>query len=186
MSPHVLGVDPSLTATGLAAFGPGRCWTATLGSTGKRTDTLASRDARLSRITDAVADHVTDDTALAVIEGPALASTNGSLLDRYGLWWRIVHRILGRDVPVYVCPPTVLKKWATGKGNADKIAVALAVARLWPAVELADDNQADALGLAAMGAQQLGLALPGGVLPAYRRDALARLGWPEPAGLGQP
>jgi Holliday junction resolvasome RuvABC endonuclease subunit len=38
-----------------------------------------------------------------------------------------------------------LKKWTTGKGNADKRAMVAAVARRWKAVE--DDNEADAIAL---------------------------------------
>lgn len=175
----VLGIDPSLTGTGIAVVGPSRCYTATVKTSGTRTDTLTARDGRLARIADRVADFTTSTIGLAVIEGPAMASHTGNLLDRYGLWWRIVHRLHQRDIPVAVCPPTTLKKWATGKGNADKIAVALGIARLWPAASPADDNQADALGLATMGAQFHGLALPCGQPLARHLDSLSGVAWPH-------
>ena len=44
---------------------------------------------------------------------------------------------------------STVKKWATGKGNADKEAMKAAAARLWPGVKIIDDNQADALCLGA-------------------------------------
>lgn len=44
---------------------------------------------------------------------------------------------------------STVKKWAAGKGNADKEAMQAAAARLWPGVVLEDDNQADALCLGA-------------------------------------
>lgn len=179
MTPQfVLGVDPSLTGTGLAVVGPGRCVTATIGSKGSRDDSLTARDGRLSALADRVTDYATPDTVLAVIEGPAMGSRVGSTLDRHGLWWRIVHRLHQRDIPVAVCPPTVAKKWAAGKGTADKIGVALAVARLWPAAEPADDNQCDALALATMGGQWLDLSLPCGRPLARHLGALSGVAWP--------
>lgn len=176
---HVLGIDPSLTGTGLAVVGPSRCYTATVKSKGTREDSLYARDARLAGVADRVADFLTPDTALAVIEGPAMGSRVGSTLDRYGLWWRIVHRLHGRGVPVAVCPPTTRAKWSAGKGNADKIAVALGVARVWPAAELGDNNQSDALAMATMGGQWLALNLPCGQPLARHLDALSGVAWPD-------
>lgn len=149
----VVGVDPSLTATGIAGAGHALCWAITHPSKGHNADTLAERDKRLARITDTVAEHASG-ARLVVIEGPALSRGAGSSTwDRAGLWWRIVHRLHAAEIPVAVCPPSTRCKWATGRGNADKAAVAVAVARMWPAATLDDDNQADALALATMGMQ---------------------------------
>jgi Holliday junction resolvasome RuvABC endonuclease subunit len=41
--------------------------------------------------------------------------------------------------------PSTLKKWTTGKGNADKAAMMAAVAERWKAVT--DDNESDAIAL---------------------------------------
>lgn len=57
--------------------------------------------------------------------------------------------------------PSVLKKWATGKGNADKAAMVRAARSRLPedcgagGIDLKDDNEADALLLALYGAQEL-------------------------------
>ena len=175
---HVLGVDPSLTATGLAVVGPGMCITTTVGTKGKRADSLTDRDRRLAHLTERVADFITPAVRLAVIEGPARV-TVGSTLDRYGLWWRLVHRLHSRDIPVAVCAPATRAKWAAGTGRADKAAVAAHLARMWQAVELADDNQSDALALATMGAQYLGLNLACGQPLARHLDTLPAVKWPD-------
>ena len=175
---HVLGVDPSLTGTGLALVGPGTCVTTTVGTKGKRADSLADRDRRLAHVAGRLADFLTPAVRLAVIEGPARV-TVGSTLDRYGLWWRLVHRLHSRDIPVAVCAPATRAKWSAGTGRADKAAVAVHVARMWQAVELADDNQADALCLATMGAQYLGIPLPCGEPLARHLDTLPAVAWPD-------
>jgi crossover junction endodeoxyribonuclease RuvC len=176
MSPlRVIGIDPSLTATGLATITNGQAHTHTITSTGKKTDTLTDRDTRLAHIVEEITSNL-GWCDLVVIEGPAIARNTGSTWDRAGLWWRIVHRLHGRDIPVAICPPTVRAKWAAGRGNADKAAVAVAVARLWPAVELDDDNQADALALATIGAQHVGATT---ITLQRHRDALNSVAWPS-------
>ena len=47
-------------------------------------------------------------------------------------------------------PPTTLKKWTTGSGKSDKSLMIREVTRRW-GVEVADDNQADAVALAEFG-----------------------------------
>jgi hypothetical protein len=78
---------------------------------------------------------------------------------------------------VAVAPPTVVKKWAAGKGSADKAAVAAGVTRLWPDVEPGNDNEFDALAMATMGAQRLGLTVPS---RAHHAACLEKVEWPEP------
>lgn len=181
---RVLGIDPSLTSTGVAVIYDGSARvpgvdaiTAVFKTTGKRADPIATMDARIGRIADFVMDFATVD--LAVIEGPSLGSHGGSPWDRAGLWWRIVHRLLAADVPVAVCPPKVRCKWATGVGGgpkASKPMVAVAVARLWPHVDADSDDEWDALGMASIGAQRLGLPVPS---RAHHAAQLESVAWPE-------
>lgn len=108
-----------------------------------------------------------------------MGSHGGSPWDRAGLWWRIVHRLLGADIPVAVCPPTVRAKWATGVGGgpkATKALVAVAVARLWPDVDAASDDEWDALAMASLGAQHLGLDVP---TRAHHSACRASVAWPD-------
>lgn len=172
---RIVGIDPSLAATGVASIGS-RVDIDTF-ATKPTGETFDDRDQRMQLISDMVACYVLLDRRadLVVIEGPALGKASPHTWDRAGLWWRIVHRL--RGVPVAVCPPTVRAKWATGKGNAGKAAVVASVARMWPDVPLEDDNAADALALATMGAQRLGMATPS--LLARHADALNAVAWPE-------
>jgi Holliday junction resolvasome RuvABC endonuclease subunit len=174
----VLGIDMSLTGTGLAAVTSDGGFTVTTeGSTGKRGDTLADRDRRLADLARRIGLFVEnwDDYTLAVIEGPAIMAKGGSNWDRAGLWWLTVYTALD-PARTAVAAPTTVKKWAAGKGSADKAAVAGGVTRLWPEFECGSDNEADALALASMGAQRLGWRL----FPkrAHHSDALLKVEWP--------
>lgn len=182
---HVVGIDPSLTDTGVAelVLRPDDSWDVYrwhFPSKGTRRDSLDARGARLGRISANVMSW-SADADLVVIEGPAYASTVGSILDRYGLWWRIVNRLLLADKPVAVCPPTVLKKFVTGNGAAKKSAVIAEVNAMWsPDVPITNDNVADALGLATLGAVALQLPMPIGFDTATNLPAmLTGVEWPE-------
>lgn len=184
---RIIGLDLSLTATGVAIIDDGTAATVaqttvhTFVSKGAKDATIAQRVARLDQIERAVfgftglGDSFAD---LIVIEGPSYAqrTQTGEHL-RAGLWWRLVSFIEGECGPVAEVPPTVLKKYATGKGNAGKDEVLLAVARRFPDVEVRDNNQADALVLAAMGADHLGH--PIATMPASHRAALDAVRWHE-------
>ena len=184
----VVGIDPSLRRTGLAritidgARDP-IAETRVRPSAGTRQATLTDRAVRLAGITGYVVEYALP-CHLTVIEGPSLGSGGiGSAWDRAGLWWRIVARLLGNDTPVAVVPPQTRAKWATGSGRADKDAVREAITRLWHPYWIprhaADDNEADALTLASMGAQWLGVLPMTGPDPA----ALAGAAWPDREGI---
>ncbi|SFE55170.1 Holliday junction resolvasome RuvABC endonuclease subunit [Actinopolyspora alba] len=178
----VAAIDPSLASTGLARLttreGRWVAETSLVTSTGRRSDTLRQRHQRLRDITTDVTDYVAD-ADLVVIEGPAMASRGGSTVDRHGLWWRIVATVTDRSTPMLVVPPTSRAKFATGKGNADKAAVAAAVVRMWPEADIATSDAADALALASLGAAAADLPVPF-PLPQYRTDVLAAV-VPEPS-----
>lgn len=54
--------------------------------------------------------------------------------------------------------PSEIKKYATGKGNANKAMMVEAAREKWPELIIEDDNQADALWLLDLARQQLGVA----------------------------
>lgn len=60
-----------------------------------------------------------------------------------------------RGIPYQGFPVGAVKKTATGKGNAPKEAMLAAARRRWPAVEVTDDNQADALWIAELASGEL-------------------------------
>lgn len=180
----VAGLDLSLTATGMARVVSGesgpeiRTWT--VKSVGKRADTLEQRNTRIRRIVDDV-EAFCRGASLVVVEGPSMMSKGGSNWDRAWLWGAVVDRLLLAGRLVAVAPPTVVKKFAAGKGNADKASVAVGVSRLWDQADCANDNEWDALALATMGGQRIGLV--GMPTRAHHAAILESVSWPEPGDL---
>lgn len=170
---HIVGLDISLTATGVATT----MGTTTVPTKGRRADDLTTRHHRYRTICRAVFGLV-GAPDLAVVEGPSYHSTGGSMWDRGGLWWLIVDGLLDREIPVAIVPPTCRAKYATGKGNAGKAAVMRAVQQHLGAIP-EDDNQADALTLRAMGHDWAGQPLA--AVPSLNRTALLSCQWPEHA-----
>lgn len=173
---RVIGLDLSLTATGVASeHGLHTIRSKALG------DGLPERAARVEGIVSGVRHAVTgvspwlftDPPELVVIEAPAFSRTTGHHHDRSGLWWLVIDRLRSLDIPVVEVPPTSLKKFATGRGNADKGDVRLACYK-HAGLEVRDDNQADAYWL-----RQIGLHLlddPDRTkLPATHLAALAKI-----------
>jgi Holliday junction resolvasome RuvABC endonuclease subunit len=174
MTPRVLGIDLSLTGTGLAATEPNGIGVRTI-TTKKYGPALEDQwqrllyiDAEIHRAVDAAPD-------LVLIEGPSYGSTGTGTWDRAGLWWLVVNGFLREDIPVAVVPPALVKKYATGKGNASKAAICSTAAKRYERV-FATDDEADAFVLCAMGLDHLGHPLV--MLPQLNRDALAKVQWP--------
>jgi crossover junction endodeoxyribonuclease RuvC len=174
--PRVIGADLSLTATGMS---DGRT-TWTVRSTGHSDDTLYQRDQRLRRLRAEIVSHC-ENAQLVVVEAPSFGSQHGHAHDRSGLWWTVVRALRHRGIDVVEIPPTVVKMYATGKGNADKGAVIDATSRQFPDINTAgDSNRCDAQWLWALGAHHLTGQAPAG--PTVVRDrALGKVRWPATA-----
>lgn len=112
---------------------------------------------------------------LAVIEGYAYAAVGSALFELCELGGLIRWELFRNSVPWLVVPPATLKKYATGKGGANKVAMVIA-ARERLGYEGTDDNQADALWLRALGLDLLGE--PPCRLPVAQRNVLRNLSWP--------
>lgn len=171
---HIVGIDLSLTGTGIATVG-NSVNVLTLKSKGNANATLDERALRLHNLTlDVVTRAVFGDTV--VIEQPAYGQTGGSHHDRSGLWWLVVDALIPEvDRLIEVTPQTV-KKYATGKGNASKDEVVIAVTRRYPHIPVANNNEADALVLAAIGARLSGNPIEES-LPVANLDALEKVRW---------
>ncbi len=163
---QIVGLDLSMTATGIALAD----------GTTETIKTKATGDRRLVAITDAV-QVATAGCDMAVIEDlPTHAKSAGIT----GMVHGAVRAALIRAfVPYVLITPASVKKFATGKGNAGKPDMAVALFKR-AGIEAADDNQVDAWWLRAMGLEHYGQ--PCVQLPAVNRGALdaVRL-WPEVA-----
>lgn len=87
-------------------------------------------------------------------------------------------RLIGCNVPYALVTPATLKSFATGKGNAGKPDMAVALYKR-AGEEFADDNQVDAAWLRYAGLAHLG-ALPF-TLPDSQLDRLDKVKWPAQA-----
>ncbi len=125
-----VGLDPSLTGFGVCLIN-GRNVVATTKGT-KPADGLAGRLARIYTLLRPVVDEVDRwKPALIAIEGYAMHARNSRSVTPLVELGAIVRWELQAVADLVEVAPTTLKKFATGKGNADKIAVALAVWKRW-------------------------------------------------------
>lgn len=170
---NVVGLDLSLTATGIAT----EAGTEVLATKLKACARLAwLRDAVRARCTTSLGLVATAD--LVVIEGYSFASRNSRAHAAGELGGVIRLALHEAGVPFVEVPPSTLKKYATGHGNAGKGEVlAAAIRRL--GYEGHDDNEADALWLRQMGIDHYGLTLPSAPMPESHRVALDKVDWPE-------
>lgn len=168
---RIVGIDLSLTSTGLAE----------LDNSGSairaRVTKLAPGDKRkgherLRWLCSGI--HAAARGAdLAVVEGPAFGRPQGQH-QLGGLWWMATHVIWLAGIKTVVVPPSTLKKYATGNGGANKDTVLAAVVRRYLDVEVTGNDEADALVLAAMGADYHGWPLA--AVPQTHRAVLDK--WP--------
>lgn len=161
----VLGVDQSLTGTGLAlACRDGRVHL-------KRVDTGKLRGhERLALILGEISVRL-PGTDLVVLEDLAFGARGNSLLDLAGLQWLIRHRIWEMDVPYVLISPYQRAEYATGRAGASKDEVLAAVIRRFPDLPVSNNDEADAVVLMAMGLHHYGHPLV--PMPAYATAVLS-------------
>ncbi|MEE4540955.1 Holliday junction endonuclease [Streptomyces sp. V4-01] len=163
---NAIGLDLSMTASGVAL--PDGT-TITIKPKG-------DGDRRLLYIRDAIWQSVKGSDALIVLEDmPARLMANAA--KAIGFVHGAVRSLLLEEGFVYVpVSPATLKAYATGKGNADKTAMAIAALKRGGR-EFGDDNQCDAWWLRHAGLDRLGI--PEFTLPQAQRDRLDKVIWPE-------
>jgi crossover junction endodeoxyribonuclease RuvC len=175
----VIGIDLSLASTGVALVNGATVETFRIQSKGTKTDTVAERVTRLADITGRLTQLIPADTDLVVVEAPSLGQSRqaGEHL-RAGLWWQLAIALHVNGHQVVEVPPALLKKYATGRGNAAKDEVLAAVVRRYPQVNVNGNDISDALVLAAMGARSLGQPIETS-MPVVNLAAMDKLNWPE-------
>lgn len=182
----VVGIDPSVSATGCAVWRNGIIDVHTA-----KSDTKAIWPVRWAQIKSTIASmtglstYAADDPedVMFVIEqppakfvGPAAALPNHGLYAILIDWWWS-SRYTYVDIQ-----PTQLKKFATGKGagpGASKEGVLLAIDRTYGhLVKVHNNNEADAVSLMAMGLYWYGMPLVPD-LPTAHTERLQHIAWPE-------
>jgi Holliday junction resolvasome RuvABC endonuclease subunit len=177
----VVGIDPSLTATGISVITETDIRTARAG-TGSIDSTAVRLVRKRIRTTLAlIMQNIPVVADLFVIESPSMRSQYGLHNQRVGLYWMLVDQLLARGEVVEVTSKG-RAKYATGNGNADKKAVKTAMRAAFPGVQIPDDNVADSLALALMGSRHLGYPLDG-ALPKKHLEAMANPAWPTTKGI---
>lgn len=162
----VVGLDPSLTAAGIAVIKhpqhsdtPNAPRLVCVGASGQNGDSLPTRSIRVGDQAERILRSMPASVRLVVVEAlPPKPPLNTKLYqERAALVLRVVEFLARRRIPVVDVGVTTLKLWATGDGSADKAAVVDAMQTLWPHAAIGgNDNKSDALALATMGAQRLG------------------------------
>lgn len=186
----VIGIDASLTSLGVArlvhneqanhfsAEWTGDTWHQTSKGTDK--DSVATTCRRISYLIAGTVES-SKPCDLVVMEAliPTPARAAGKAAERAALWWGIARSFVRDGVPVIKVPPKTGKLWCTGDGGADKAVVASRLTRMWDwAGEISKEDEFDALAMASIGCQLLGLPVPF-ELTKYRVDAVAGLRLPE-------
>jgi crossover junction endodeoxyribonuclease RuvC len=174
----IIALDLSLTGTGIAR----------VNSESVRAETVKCPkllgNERLHFILDRCIRAGVPGADLFVIEGAAYGQQGGQRghHERAGLWWLVAHSLWCANIPYVVVTPSARAKYATGRGNAPKAEVmAAAIRRYGHLVEMADDNQCDAVILGAMAADHYGQPLA--KVPALNVTALDKVEWPELEGM---
>lgn len=144
-----LGLDLSLRATGVALIDSeniANCRVLTISVN------AALRDgARLASIEKHLDQTFHGRSIIRVaIEGYSFGSKNNQFyLGELGGVVRLY--LVKAEIPYIIVQPNLLKKWTTGAGNADKIAMAVSTYEEY-GLRFDDDNQCDAFNLAAIAA----------------------------------
>jgi crossover junction endodeoxyribonuclease RuvC len=178
--PRVVGVDTSLTGTGLASS---EGWCRVIGYVDKSKKNPISKLPRLERLAhmNVLLDAVMAGIGvpdLAVLEGAALSKASGGAHERGWLWWRVFERLLDAGIPTGVMSTNQRIHYATGKGRGVKGVVLEQVVRRWPQWQTCgNDNAADAVVLMAAGRDWLRHRI--GEVPTVHRKAVENADWPE-------
>ena len=149
---RIVGLDLSLTATGVAVWADGALSLLTLEPPHpggmERLEWVLGQVKELCR-----------GAELVVIEGLSFGSNMPSAQERAGLWWMVARALWKANIRMQAVAPTAAKKFVTGRGSAEKSLILREVFRHWNIVA-ADDNQADAAVLARIGLVLAGVTQP--------------------------
>lgn len=165
----IVGIDPSLTGTGIVVLDDGSITSKKLiktkpndGGPQGEIERLLTIKAQIQEVIEQVR------PKLVLMEGLAFSARNTTaLMQLAGLSYLIREYLAVRKIPFVIVAPTTLKKFVTGKGNGPKDIVILETYKRY-GISFLDNNLCDAFGLA-----QCGLAVLGDSkekLPAHQQE----------------
>jgi Holliday junction resolvasome RuvABC endonuclease subunit len=174
---RVLGVDPSLRLSGVARVVDGVLDATRIPT--EKVRTLREQRDQVRYIVGKIL-RFAGDVDLAVIESMYVPTREGAqagaVTQRAWVWGLVVDQLFER-CPVVEVTTKQRAKYAADNGNADKAAVTAAVKAAYPNLRIRDDNEADAIALAAMGARHLGEPIDGTGTP-KQLQVMAAVAWP--------
>lgn len=157
----IVGIDPSLTATAVCPYSLSRADQPRINVfSSKPAVGLRNRIARYNTLADQVLAVVLLARPHAVfIEGPSFGSRGNATLNLAEYRGVLSAALINAKQTVYEIPPSTLKLFITGKGNANKTAMITACVKRY-GVTYETDDEYDAYGLCRLGACVLGLEQP--------------------------
>jgi Holliday junction resolvasome RuvABC endonuclease subunit len=154
---NTLALDVSLTSTGIAYYNPNyslssdeeKWYVSRITPKGMKG---IERIAHVASIVRSVIHERIEDCRLLVIEGPAFGmQQNNTRAHSLGeLHGAIKFFAYEANLDILTAPPSCLKKFVTGRGNATKEEVIAGVKEMWD-MDLPHDDEADAFGLLQLG-----------------------------------
>lgn len=164
---QILGVDLSINSTGICYRNKRGCYSFYETSFSSTTITADKWLATVKVVLD-----YAKDTDVILIEDYAHGSIGSSKSMLYELGGIIRYELVKADKKYLLVPPTSLKKFVTGKGNAPKSLILKEVYKRWN-VDVDSDNIADAFGLVKLGEGCLGII----DLTKAQQDVILKLGF---------
>lgn len=166
--PRVLGIDPSLTAAGLCRVDvepvgdpvnqPPVIELCTLSTFKPRLKTKREYSVRVSHVIDQI-EGAFEDVDLVAMEDLAYGAKGEAVWVLPWIFGRIIDLCERHDKELIIVSTSQVKKYATGKGNGKKEVATLATVQRFPHCEIGNNNEADALIVAAIGCRHLGFPI---------------------------
>lgn len=183
--PLILGIDSSLTSTGLARVWVKEVWSdadpkfewvievATVGNKKKQTGTRREYSRRITDVIESI-DGSMDGVDLICMEELAYGAKGSTAFVLPWIWGRIIDCAEARDIPLVFANVSQVKKYGTGNGACSKDQVMAKMIRQYPEVDITNDNESDALVLACIGARGLGFPIDHPTVA--KAEVMARIG----------
>jgi len=149
---YYIGIDLSLTGTGFVCLNKEEkiCIQELIKTSSK--DVMEFRINKIiSQITNLINSQEEDSSLFSIwIEGLSFGSRGQSMLELAGLHYSLRLLFFQKSYVYHIIPPTVLKKYVTGKGHSKKELMLLQVYKRW-GIEFSDNNICDAYSLSRLG-----------------------------------